>query len=285
MKKWYMIIDLAKCTGCYNCLLACKDEHVDNEWPGYALPQPRHGHYWINLECRERGQYPLVDISYLPLLCMHCEEAPCIKASKGSVYKRTDGIVIIDPNRAKGQKELVDSCPWGRIFWNSEREVPQKCTFCAHLLDQGWDKTRCAQACPTGALQVRYMEEEERERLIEREKLEVWCPEPGWQAQVYYKHLYLYTRCFIGGSVALRREDGTMDCVEGARVRLLRDRTIIGETITDCFGDFKLDGLPRESGHYTLEIFLEGYPKQRLKVELKESVNVGTIILSPESKM
>ena len=105
MDKWNLIIDVEKCEDCNNCFLACKDEHVDNDWPGYAVSQPLHGQLWMNIMRKERGQYPLIDVAYLPVPCMHCDNAPCIKAARdGAVYKRDDGIVIIDPIKAMDQK-------------------------------------------------------------------------------------------------------------------------------------------------------------------------------------
>jgi len=142
MKKWHLVIDLEKCIGCFNCYVACKDEYVDNEWPEYSLPQKRHEQKWIYPEHRERGQHPLIDATYLPKTCMHCEDAPCVKASGGAISKREDGIVLIDPVKAKGNIDLVQACPYGMISWNEEYEVPQKCTLCAHLLDDGWKKPR-----------------------------------------------------------------------------------------------------------------------------------------------
>ena len=76
MKKWNMIIDIAKCHDCNNCFLACKDEFVDNDWPSYSLAQPTAGQRWMNIHRQERGQYPKVDVSFLPLPCMHCDNAP-----------------------------------------------------------------------------------------------------------------------------------------------------------------------------------------------------------------
>lgn len=151
MKKWHMIIDVAKCEDCNNCFLACKDEHIGNEWPGYTLEQPLHGHRWINIMRRERGQFPLIDVAYRPTPCMNCDQAPCIEASQGSILKRPDGIVLIDYQKAKGKKDLVKACPYGAIWWNEENQTPQKCTSCAHLLDEGWQQPRCVQACPLDA--------------------------------------------------------------------------------------------------------------------------------------
>ena len=110
MEKWHLIIDIEKCEDCNNCFLACKDEHVDNNWPGYTLSQPRHGHRWMNILRKERGQYPIIDVAYLPVPCMHCNNAPCVKAAKdGGMYKRDDGIIMIDPAKATGQKSLIKS--------------------------------------------------------------------------------------------------------------------------------------------------------------------------------
>ncbi len=174
MKKWRLIIDVEKCENCNNCFLACKDEHCGNHWPGYSLAQPHHGHRWMNILRKERGQFPHIDVAYLPKPCMHCDDAPCIRAAKNkAIHKRKDGIVIIDPQKSKGQKELVQSCPYGAIWWNEERNVPQKCTLCAHLLDQGWKAPRCVQACPTGALSMVHLEDSTLQNLIDTQGLEV----------------------------------------------------------------------------------------------------------------
>ncbi|MBI2318200.1 MAG: oxidoreductase, partial [Betaproteobacteria bacterium] len=162
MKKWNLIIDVAKCTNCNNCFLTNRDEHVDNDFPGYAAPQPRLGHRWIDIRRKERGRAPMIDVAYLPTMCNHCDNAPCVKASKdGAVYQRPDGIVIIDPQRARGNKEIVKSCPYRSIWWNEEHEVAQKWIFDAHLLDQGWKEPRGAQACPTGAMRSLKVEDDE----------------------------------------------------------------------------------------------------------------------------
>jgi len=61
-----------ECTNCNLCTLAAMDEYVDNDWPGYSAPMPRHGHKWINILQKERGQTPMIDIAYVPTLCNHC---------------------------------------------------------------------------------------------------------------------------------------------------------------------------------------------------------------------
>jgi Fe-S-cluster-containing dehydrogenase component len=280
MKKWHLVVDVEKCENCHNCFLSCKDEHVDNDWPGYAAPQSGVGASWIAVRSKERGSFPLIDVGYLPLPCMHCEDAPCIKAAKnGAIYKRPDGIVIIDPVKAKGEKTLAKSCPYGVIQWNEQLSLPQKCTLCAHLLDEGWKKTRCVQACPTGALTLLEVEESETGGIIEKERLEAYRPELGAKPSTWYRNLYRYTRAFIAGSIAVRL-DGKDECAEGSKVTLLKGTDeVVGDTVADSFGDFKFDNLEENSGKYQLRVELTGHDTKVVKVNLGKSVNVGIIFV------
>lgn len=96
--------------------------------------------------------------TYVMHRCQHCDNAPCMKAAPDAVYKREDGLVIIDPVKAEGKRELVDACPYGAIFWNEELSIPQKCTGCAHLVDEG-ELPHCVDVCPHEAL--RFGDEED----------------------------------------------------------------------------------------------------------------------------
>ena len=277
MKKWNMIIDVAECTNCNLCTLAAMDEYVGNDWPGYTRPMPRHGHRWIDILQKERGQVPMIDVAYVPTMCNHCDDAPCVTNGKGAVTKRDDGIVIIDPVKSKGRKDLVDTCPYGQIWWNEEHQVPQIWPFDAHLIDQGWDKTRGAQSCPTGAMRALCVEDEEMGRLAREQGLEVMKSELGTKPRVYYRNLWRYTKCFIGGSVSAEA-GGVVDCVEGASVRLIRDGRVVSETTTDNYGDFKFDKLDEGSGAYVVEVSASGRSK-RVEATLGESINLGEIRL------
>jgi len=279
MRKWHMIIDVERCQDCNNCFLACKDEHVGNDWPGCTLAQPLHGQRWMNIMRKERGTCPMVDVAYRPTPCMHCDNAPCIeKAQRQAVYKRDDGIVIIDPEKAMGQKELVTACPYGAIFWNQEKNIPQKCTFCAHLLDSGWQKPRCVQSCPTDALEAVYAEDEAMAARVKQEGLQTLLPEQDTRPRVYYRNLYRYTHCFIGGSVSYKK-DGIEECAADANVTLSQNGTSLANAVTNCFGDFKFDGLTPSRTVYSLSIFFQGREKQ-LDVELNDSVYLGDLLLN-----
>lgn len=275
----YLIIDVAKCEDCNNCFLACKDEFTDNDFPPYSVAQPRHGQRWINIMTKERGQCPLIDVANLPLSCMHCDDAPCIKKAKdGAVYKLSNGIVVIDPVKAKGQKDLLNSCPYGAIWWNEQMNVAQKCTLCAHLLAEGWKEPRCVQACPTGARRFIIADDAQMTQIIQQENLEILHPEYQTKPRVYYKNLYRYTKCFIAGTVAFEHT-GIVDCAEGARITLIKDSKQISEATSDNYGDFKFDKLAENSGQYILEVSYQSCTKKTVEVNLTASKNVGTILL------
>jgi Fe-S-cluster-containing dehydrogenase component len=277
--KWNMIIDVAECTNCNNCTLAAMDEYVGNDFPGYAAPMPKHGHRWIDILQKERGQIPMIDIAYVPTLCNHCDDAPCMKAARdGAITKREDGIVLIDPVKAKGQKQLVEACPYGHIWWNEELGLPQAWPFDAHLLDQGGQQTRGQQSCPTGAMRALKVEDAEMARMAHDEGLEVMRPELGTKPRVYYRNLWRYASCFIGGSISSEAK-GRVDCVEGATVRLLQGGAAVAELTSDNFGDFKFDRLKAGSGRYQIEIAAPGRPQKTVEAELGESVYLGEIRL------
>jgi ferredoxin len=213
---------------------------------------------------------------------MHCDSAPCIRAAKnGAVYKREDGIVIIDPEKASGQKELVKACPYGAIWWNEEKRIAQKCTLCAHLLDGGWKTPRCVQACPTGALSMLLCDDREMEESSGKEGLVVLHPEYKTRPRVYYRNLYRFDRCFVAASIAVEKQ-GVKDCVKGAAINLRSPSGKVWEAVSDAFGDFKLDGLEENSGRYTLEVKHPDFGRKTLEVEVTTSVSVGTIMMNDE---
>jgi len=252
--KWNMIVDVERCDNCRVCFLAVKDEHNGNDFPGYAAPQPAQGHNWLDIKRKERGVLPIVDAHFMPVMCNHCDDAPCIKAARdGAVVKRADGIVIIDPVKSQGQKQIVDACPYGAISWNEERQIPQAWIFDAHLLDTGWTKTRAEQACPTGVFRSVKASEQEMQRFVAAEGLEVLKPELGTRPRVYYKNLHLMTKCFVGGSV-VKHVGGVEECAAGAEVVLRHDGREVGRAKTDTFGEFRIDRLEPNSGKYQLDV-------------------------------
>ena len=275
-----MIIDVAECTNCQLCTLATMDEYVGNDFPGYAAPMPRHGHRWIDILQKERGQAPMIDIAYVPTMCNHCDDAPCIKAAKdGAITKREDGIVIIDPVKAKGQKQLVEACPYGHIWWNEELQVPQHWPFDAHLIDQGWQQTRGQQSCPTGAMRAVKLEDAEMARMAREEGLETHEARARHQAarllpQPVALREMLHRRHGVGGAERRRRlRRGRAGAADPRPAR------VVAETASDNYGDFKFDKLDENSGAYTVEIEAPGRAKKSVEARLGDSINLGEIRL------
>ncbi|MDP6482299.1 MAG: 4Fe-4S dicluster domain-containing protein [Nitrospinota bacterium] len=153
MPRWGMVIDLTKCVGCDACTVACK---LENRTPGDIWYAP--------VVHEEEGTYPNARMVFLPMLCMHCEDAPCAKACPTLALKRRpDGIIMYEEEKCCGSRACVTACPYdaahffegetGESLFGDERTLPtvadrgarekysagtvQKCTFCAHRVDSG----------------------------------------------------------------------------------------------------------------------------------------------------
>jgi tetrathionate reductase subunit B len=267
----FLVVDVSRCNGCYNCQIACKDEHVGNDWMPYAKPQPDTGQFWMKLNEYVRGTVPKVKMHYIPVLCQHCDNAPCIPACpvEGAIYKRDDGLVIIDPEKCTGCKNCVGACPYGAIYFNDSLNLAQKCTMCAHLLDNGWKEPRCVDACPTGAL----IFGEEKDLKDQISKAKELHPEFKTSPRVLYMGI---PEKFVAGAVFDPEED---ECIEGATATLTDEAT--GEIFTaetDNFGDFWLYGV--EASKYSLKIEKNGYFTKEIKsINTEKDVNLGDIKL------
>ena len=281
MSKWNLIINVGRCENCYNCVIADRDEHVGNDFPGYAAPAAAVGDSPVRILRRVQGSAPMLETTYLPVMCNHCDDAPCIRHAGDAIRKRDDGIVIIDPAKSQGRKDIVDSCPYGAIVWNHEQQVPQTWIFDAHLLDQGWQRPRCQQVCPTEVFEAVKLDDTAMAKKSAAEGLQVLKPELGARPRVWYRGLERWETCFIGGSVSAE-VDGVVDCVEGAEVTLSRGAEPVAKTMTDAFGDFRFEGLPGNGGAYRVEV-THARGSARRDCELSESVYLAELRLSHAS--
>ncbi len=273
MPRYGMVMDVARCNGCYNCFLACKDEHCGQAHPGYAAAQPMTGQSWIRVTEHERGQFPKVKVDYTAVPCLHCDEAACVAAaSEGAVYRRDDGIVLIDPEKAAGQRDVVQSCPHRLIFWNEAEQVAQKCTLCAHLLDKGYKEPRCVEVCPTGALVFGDLDDSDSEVARAFAEAEVLHPEYRLGDKVRFVGLPAE---FVAGCVVFGDTDA---CGVGATVTLQGDDGVAVSAVADSYGDFAFDGLPR-TARFTVSVSAPGYAPSTCEVTTRTSINLGDIVL------
>jgi len=184
--QWSMVVDLDRCTGCEACVVACR---VENNIPTVGPDQAAKGRSmnWIRIERHIEGEYPDVKVRFMPVLCQHCEEAPCEPVCPVyATYHTDEGLNAQVYNRCVGTRYCANNCPYTVRFFNffdpvwdkpldkahnpevslRTRGVMEKCTFCIQRIRKGEDKARdegrevrdgdvvpaCVQSCTTRAM-------------------------------------------------------------------------------------------------------------------------------------
>lgn len=274
MGKKVFLIDTKICNGCYSCHIGCKDEHVVNDWSPIAKPMPEIGQFWLKMDEKVRGTVPKVKVAYRPHICMHCDNPTCKAACDidGAIYKRDDGLVIIDPTKCTGCRKCVEACPYEVIYFNRDLNIAQKCTGCAHLLDAGWKETRCSDNCPT--LSIRIAEEDSDEAKEFIANAEFYKPEIAEQMKprVYYKGL---PKKFIAGTVFDPIAD---EVIIGGNCTLTGADGKTCTAATNHFGDFWFEGL--SDGKFKLDIKADGKTKSFDNLDTAVAdINLGDIPL------
>jgi Fe-S-cluster-containing dehydrogenase component len=285
--RYGIAIDSKMCMSCYCCYMACKDEHCGYDSALHAK-QPMMGQFWIDIREWERGDNSRrIKTATVPTPCSHCKDPECMKAAKGgALYKRDDGIVIIDPVKAKGQREIADACPIGAVYWNEELQLPQKCTMCAELLDDPeylsylGDKKlkipRCVEACPNKALIFGDLDDpmSEINRVIRENRVTQLPGLEGRETNVV--HLNIPT-VFLAGTVYYPKELDEVCC--GAMVKLTcRETGETWEAETNYFGDWEVEWLPKEK-HFDIQISADGYKTARYEAFTDKDHYVGMTYL------
>jgi Fe-S-cluster-containing dehydrogenase component len=184
---WTMTIDLDRCTGCEACVVACQAE---NNLP--IVGEKRYARNreikWIRIERYWEGDYPDVKMGFIPILCQHCDDAPCETVCPVfATYHNQDGLNTQVYNRCIGTRSCAIYCPyevryfnWFTYTWDEpleqqlnpdvsvrEKGVMEKCTFCIQRIRIAKDKAKddgkrrvrdgevvpaCVQSCPTEAM-------------------------------------------------------------------------------------------------------------------------------------
>lgn len=277
MARLGFVYNVERCNGCFSCFLACKDEFTGND----HLPTAAATCEGVNLKKVNEIEYGTdnkVKVDYTHSICQQCGNPPCMNKFPDQISKRKDGIVIIDPMKAKGMKEIVDSCPYGAIVWNEKASLPQKCTMCAHMLDAGEKTTRCSECCPNQAQLFGDLDDPKSEIAIyvkeHAPELEQLHPEYGTQPNVYYRNL---PKPFICGEVIC---GDTGECLKGAKVTCVCDSCgKKSETATDFLGDFEFRFLPTNET-FTVTAEAPGYKAAVYSAKTHGSVNLGEIVLA-----
>lgn len=184
-KRYVMVIDLKKCSGCMSCTVACKVEH------DVPLGVWR---TWVKVV--DKGVYPDVRRQFIPRLCNHCDYPICVRACPvQATYKHESGFVLQRYNRCIGCRSCMIACPFNarhllpeaRTNPNDPFFVADKCDFCVFRVTRGLAPV-CVTTCEGGAMTFGDINDPESEvhRLVSIYPTTVLRPEIGTYPQVYY---------------------------------------------------------------------------------------------------
>ncbi|MBS7251588.1 MAG: 4Fe-4S dicluster domain-containing protein [Candidatus Freyarchaeota archaeon] len=181
-RRLVLVIDQERCIGCEACTVACRIEN------NTTAP-------WIWVETQNtlqkntpEGSFPELRMTFLPQLCNHCANPPCVNACpRGALIKREDGPVVLDETRCDGCLVCIDACPYGAIHFNRSRNVIEKCHFCVHRIDQGLEPF-CVVCCEGQAIYFGDLNDPESvvSKIIAQRKTFQLQPEKGTKPSVYY---------------------------------------------------------------------------------------------------
>ena len=147
MTQYSIITDLNRCVGCLACTVACKAANgvgVGSFWIKMLRvgPNPIEG---------GSGDWPDVEMYFLPIQCQHCADPECVKVCPtGASHKAADGTVQIDKSKCIGCQFCAMSCPYNVRYLNEEERVVEKCTLCEQKIAQG-ELPQCVAQCGSRA--------------------------------------------------------------------------------------------------------------------------------------
>jgi tetrathionate reductase subunit B len=181
-KRYGFIIDQERCIGCDACTVACEMEHKIEK--GYIKVDTQDS----ELKDDPHGKFPELQIRWLPKLCNHCKNPPCLDSCpEDAIYKRDDGIVIINELNCTGCKTCVEICPYGAININAKKNKAEKCDLCGNRVDQGLEPF-CVICCEGQAIYFGDFNDPESDLskiIAERDHFRL-KPELGTGPSIYY---------------------------------------------------------------------------------------------------
>ena len=141
MSHYAIVVDLDRFIGCHGCEIACKNEN------NIALCE-----YWNKVvERGPFGEYPDLEMYFLPPMCQQCQDAPCVNVCPtGASYRDADGMVLVDKEKCIGCKYCMMACPYGVRSWSPSEHVVEKCTLCEQKIAQG-GLPQCVAQCGSRA--------------------------------------------------------------------------------------------------------------------------------------
>lgn len=271
MSKKAFLLDADKCSSCKMCVVACKDEHVGASNAPWTGPQPDTGHFWVDIKPIERGRIPRLKMTYLPVFCQHCADAPCITACpEDAIETRADGLVWIDEKACTGCGECQPACPYDVIFMNGDLGVAQKCTGCAHRVDEGL-LPRCADVCPHDAILFGDADGPLFAAKEGEKSLEDFHPEYAAAPRAKWRGL---PKPWIAGTLVDAARD---EVIAGAEVVAtdVADNSTVTAT-SDAFGDFWIREL-QDGAQYRVDIRAPGFAPTAQSVTLQGDRDLGTV--------
>jgi Fe-S-cluster-containing dehydrogenase component len=176
-KKFSMLINLNRCVGCYACQVTCKAEH------GTSL-----GAFRCRLEQHSQGSFPGLRKFFLPRLCNHCDNPPCVRAcDENALSKNIDGVVVINRETCTACLACVDKCPYNAIAVDQFKGEPEKCDFCYSRIIRG-ELPVCAMSCMGKAIIFGDLNDENSDIFValKKSRLKVLKPELGTHPSVFY---------------------------------------------------------------------------------------------------
>ena len=176
-KRYGMLIDLNRCIGCYSCQVTCK---VENDVP--------YGLFRCKLETIQAGRFPKNKKIFLPKLCNHCADAPCIKQCPDHLIVRNrNGIVLINSGDCSGCRECIEACPYHAIYYNQSNGKIDKCDFCIHRLTKNM-LPACVENCMGKAIIFGDVNDDKSEisKGLKKENIKVLNPEYATDPFVFY---------------------------------------------------------------------------------------------------